>query len=101
MTLSVSRGVEITDFSDNSPRDYPATTKWEQKLKSIIAANEDGHPRFRQMAWKQVFDNQHDTTALQNLKDTFTDHMATFSLPLGEESVKWTVWLTDEAVWSR
>jgi len=24
-----------------------------------------------------------------------------FSLPLGEETVKWTVWLTEEAIWER
>jgi len=24
-----------------------------------------------------------------------------FSLPLGEENVKWTVWLSDEGVWDR
>ena len=53
------------------------------------------------MAWKQVFEQQQDTTPLQTLKDTFSHYMPTFSLPLGEDSVKWTVWLTDEAVWSR
>jgi len=24
-----------------------------------------------------------------------------FSLPLGEDSVKWTVWLTKDAIWER
>jgi hypothetical protein len=27
--------------------------------------------------------------------------MPNFSLPLGEENVKWTVWLSDEALWLR
>jgi hypothetical protein len=53
------------------------------------------------MAWKQVFENQQDTTPLQTLKHNFSRQMPTFSLPIGEEDVKWTVWLTDEAIWSR
>lgn len=53
------------------------------------------------MAWKQVFEKQLDVTPLQTLTDTFSHHMQTFSLPIGEESIKWTVWLTDEGLWSR
>lgn len=100
-SVPISRGTQFTDFPDNSPKDYPATTKWEQKLKDIIASHEDGHPRFRHMVWKQAFEKQQDTSPLQTLKDTFLHNMPTFSLPLGEENVKWTVWLTEEALWSR
>ncbi|KAE9381626.1 methyltransferase domain-containing protein [Stipitochalara longipes BDJ] len=89
----------IEDY--NAPKEYSSTTKWEQKLKNIIASLDDGHPRFRHMTWKQVFEKQQDTTPLQTLVDTFSHHMPMFSLPLGEEDVKWTVWLDDEAVWSR
>jgi hypothetical protein len=89
------------DDLDNAPKASPATTKFEQELKEIIASLEDGHPRFRHMAWKQAFEQQQDSTPLQTLKDTFSHHMPTFSLPLGEEHVKWTVWLTEEALWSR
>lgn len=53
------------------------------------------------MAWKQVFEDQLDTTPLQTLKDTFSHKMPQFSLPLGEDDTKWTVWLSDEAVWKR
>jgi hypothetical protein len=89
------------DDLDNAPKASPATTKFEQELKEIIASLEDGHPRFRHMAWKQAFEQQQDSTPLQTLKDTFSHHMPTFSLPLGEEHVKWTVWLTEEALWSK
>ncbi len=92
---------ETIDFPDNAPKAWPSTTDWEQKLKDIIASLEDGHPRFRHMAWKQVFEKQLEVTPFQTLKDTFSQHLPTFSLPLGEEKVKWTVWLTDEAIWSR
>jgi hypothetical protein len=91
----------IIDLLDNAPKASPATTKCEQELKEIIVSLEDGHPRFRHMAWKQAFEQQQDSTPLQTLKDTFSHHMPTFSLPLGEERVKWTVWLTAEALWSR
>ena len=46
------------------------------------------------MKWKEVFEGQQEATLL---------HLTypKFSLPIGEDSVKWTVWLKDEAVWSR
>lgn len=42
-----------------------------------------------------------DSTPLQTLKDTFTQDFPQFSLPLGEDHVSWTVWLSDEAIWNR
>ena len=62
---------------------------------------EDGQARYRHLKWKEVFENQQDSTPLQALKDTLTHHLPLFSLPLGEERTKWTVWLSDEAVWAR
>lgn len=87
--------------SDNGPKAWTPTTKWEQELKDIIAELEDGHPRFRHMIWRQVFEKQQDTTPLQTLKDTFAQKLPLFSLPIGEDTVKWTVWLSDEGVWKR
>lgn len=79
----------------------PARSKWEQKLKDIVAELEDGHPRFRHMKWKEVFEKQQDTSPLQTLKDIVTHTLPQFSLPIGEESVEWKVFLSDEAVWDR
>ena len=53
------------------------------------------------MEWKQIFEKQQDSTPLQTLKNTFTHHLPTFSLPLGEDITKWTVYLTEEGVWFR
>ena len=53
------------------------------------------------MEWKKVFENQQDSTPLQTLKDTFTHNFPAFSLPLGEDMIKWTVYLSDEGIWSR
>ena len=88
-------------FEDNGAESWKTTTKWEQKLKEIVAGLEDGHPRFRHLKWREVFERQQDTTPLQALKDTFTQNLPRFSLPIGEEDVKWTVYLKDEDVWSR
>lgn len=87
--------------SDNGPKSWETATKWEQKLKDIIAELEDGHPRFRHMEWKKIFDKQLESTPLQALKDTFTHNLPPFSVPLGEDTFKWTVYLNDEGVWSR
>jgi len=89
----------IEDY--NAPLAWIPTSQWEQKLKDIIWSLEDGHPRFRNLRWRDVFEKQQDTTPLQALKDTFTHHLPLFSLPLGEEDIKWTVWLTDEGIWNR
>jgi hypothetical protein len=54
------------------------------------------------MEWKNLFDKQLDSKPLQTLKDTFAHSLPTFSMPLGEEMVKWTaVWLEDKAIWAR
>ena len=60
-----------------------------------------GSARFRHMKWKDVFDDQQETTPLQLLKDTFNHNLPFFSLPLGEEKIEWKVWLDDEAIWQR
>ena len=46
------------------------------------------------MKWKEVFESQQEATLF---------HATTpkFSLPIGEDSIRWTVWLQDEDIWSR
>lgn len=87
--------------TDNGARDWTPKSKLDQRLKDIVRSTEDGQPRFRHMKWKDVFENQTETTPLQTLVDTFTKNFPSFSLPLGEETVAWTTWLSDEAVWAR
>jgi len=85
----------------NKPASWEATTKWEQKLNDYITSFQDGNPRFRDLAWKDVFDKQLPGTPFQVLRNTLTDHLPRFSLPIGEESIKFTVWLTEDALWAR
>ncbi|KAI1356882.1 S-adenosyl-L-methionine-dependent methyltransferase [Xylaria sp. FL0043] len=85
----------------NKPRDWPASTKWEQKLNNYILGFDDGLPRFRHWKWQEVFEQQPPANPVQAIRNTFADHLPRFSLPLGENSVKWTVWLSEEALWAR
>lgn len=87
--------------TDNEPASFTPVTQWEKKIKDFNLSLDDGASRFRNEVWKKVFDDQLDTTPLQTLRDTFTHRLPTFSLPIGEDKVSWTVWLTEEAVWER
>jgi len=65
-------------------------------MKDIIWSHGDLAPRFRHSEWPKVFDEQLGTNAFSGIT---ADPL--FSLPLGEDIAKWTVWLTKEAVWER
>lgn len=105
---------------DNKPTSWPATTKWEQGLNDFITKFQDGNPRFRDevrylvskrgkgmcanrssQRWKDVFEKQLPGNPLEVVRNTITDHLPRFSLPLGEGKVPWTVWLSEDALWSR
>lgn len=82
---------------DNQTQEATKTTKWEAKLNDFIWTFKDDTPRFRNCQWKGIFDNQIKSTPL-----TITAFASPlFSLPLGEDEVKWTVWLTKEKIWDR
>lgn len=86
----------------NKPRSWKSTTAWEQRLNDWIwSIPHDGHPRFRDQEWHKVFERQLKFNPLQILKDSLTDSLPKFSLPLGERSVRFTVWLSEQALWSR
>ena len=65
-------------------------------MKDIMWSFDDTQPRFRHEKWREVFDKQLSSTPFSiQLADPM------FSLPLGENSEKFTYWLTPEAVWDR
>jgi len=82
--------------ADNAPKGWNPSTAWEGKVKAITWRLEDQQPRFRHAQWKLVFEKQLSTTP-------FTIQAADplFSLPLGEESVKFTYWMSKDAIWKR
>ncbi|KAL8680188.1 MAG: hypothetical protein Q9186_003600 [Xanthomendoza sp. 1 TL-2023] len=71
-------------------------TKWEATLKDIMWSYDDQQPRFRHETWRKVFEKQLSSTP-------FTIQAADplFSLPIGEDSVEFTHWLSPEAIWER
>ena len=82
--------------ADNAPRSWPPTTDWEAKVKDIMWSFDDSQPRFRHEKWREVFDNQLSSTPF-----SIQSADPLFSLPLGEQTEKFTYWLTPEAVWNR
>lgn len=89
---------------DNKPKAWKASTQWAQHLNDWILSlsGNDNNKRFRDMAWQDVFTNQVKTNPLQALQATVTQRdMPKFSVPLGEDSVEWTHWLSEEGLWKR
>ena len=82
---------------DNSPMDLEPATDWEGKMRDLIWSATDVEPRFRHKQWKQVFDDQ-----LLSTPATIQAADPLFSLPLGQHTQEWTIWLQNkEAIWNR
>ncbi|KAL8795768.1 MAG: hypothetical protein Q9195_001820 [Heterodermia aff. obscurata] len=86
----------LMSAQDNAPKSWPPTTEWEAKMKDIMWSFDDSQPRFRHEKWRDVFEKQLSTTPF-----SIQSADPLFSLPLGEQSEKFTYWLTPEAVWQR
>lgn len=90
-------------MTDNKPKAWEASTKWAQHLNEWIHSTgvKDGNKRFRDMEWQEVFDRQMKTNPIQIIRDTGTGNLPRFSVPLEQDSVEWTHWLSEEALWDR
>lgn len=82
--------------ADNAPRSWTTETQWESKIRDITWSFDDNHPRFRHERWREVFDKQLSTTPLR-----IQAAEPLFSLPIGEDSVKFSIWLSRDAIWER
>lgn len=89
-----------SDFSslDNQTEAAKKTTTWESKLNDLIWSLDDEKYRFRHGQWRQVFD---DVQLKSNPITAVSSANPLFSLPIGEDQEKWTVWLTKENIWAR
>lgn len=94
---------DLPPTPDNKPIAWTASTTWASYLNAWIhtLATRDGNKRFRDMEWQAVFDAQLKTNPLQVLRDTVAGRLPRFSVPLGQESVGWSHWLSEEALWAR
>lgn len=81
---------------DNAPKSWTTATHWESKIRDITWSFDDNHSRFRHERWREVFDNQLSKTPLSiQAADPL------FSLPIGEDFVKFSIWLSRDAIWER
>ncbi|TDZ34890.1 putative methyltransferase-like [Colletotrichum sidae] len=92
----------IEDY--NKPKHWKASTAWEQSLNELVFTLADDQPRFREFVWKDIFDRQLDANPLRAVRDIVLEggrKMPLFSVPVGEDRVPFSVWLTPEALWKR
>ncbi|KAF6227315.1 hypothetical protein HO133_008758 [Letharia lupina] len=75
---------------------WKPTTEWEGKLKDITWSFGNEDVRFRHEQWRKVFEEQ-----LKSTPFSIQAAEPLFSLPLGEESVEFTQWLSSDAIWDR
>lgn len=84
----------------NSPQDYEARSSWEAKVKDLLWSikSADDSPRYRDLQWRNVFDEQVKKTPLSLI---VADDDQLFALPIGEEKVEWQIQLSKEGCWER
>ena len=82
----------------NSPASSTPPTTWEKTLQAHTLTFEDSQQRFRNDKWRQVFLDQ---VSHSPLKLLVAGDGPLFSMPLGEETEVWTVWLTRDELWDR
>lgn len=63
----------------------------------MILSFDDNQPRFRHEKWRSVFDSQLSSNPLSITSSA----EPLFALPLAENTEKWSVWLSEEALWDR
>jgi len=89
--------------SDNTPRSHDTATEWTSKIRdyafSLDDKTGDYEPRFRHDQWRKVFEDQVSSTPITAAFVGGTNSL--FSLPLGQDKVRWHVWLDEEALWNR
>lgn len=83
----------IEDY--NAPKDWDIHQGWETTMRDVMWSLEDGHPRFRDMQWKKVFDEQGSSNPLAIFSST-----PIFGLPVGEQTFDFSRWLSKDDVWN-
>jgi hypothetical protein len=71
-------------------------TGWEAAVRDLTWTFDDNKPRYRHQEWRQVFDDQ-----LESNPPSINAADPLFSMPLGEGSMPFEIWLTKEDVWKR
>jgi hypothetical protein len=72
------------------------TTDWEFQVRDLTWSLDDDLPRYRHEQWRRCFEDQ-----LANTPFGLISVDPLFSLPLGENGVKFETWLTRDDIWKR
>ena len=95
--LNLANANHYADWdADNSPQSRKATTTWETKMREVTWTVQGKYPRFRNKTWREVFDKQLSTNPLSILTA-----QPLFPLPIGEGSMRWSIWLSRDDIWQR
>lgn len=79
----------------NAPTSWEMTG-WEAAVRDLTWTFDDNKPRYRHEQWRQIFDDQLKSNPLSiNAADPL------FSMPLGQGSVPFEIWLSKEDIWKR
>ena len=82
-------------LKDNAPQSWEMTG-WEARVRDLTWTFDDNKARYRHEQWRQIFDEQLESNPLSiNAADPL------FSMPLGENSVPFEIWLSKEDIWKR
>ena len=84
------------NVSDNAPLSWDIHSGWETKIRDLTWTFDDDNPRFRHEKWRQVFEDQNQTSLF-----SLTTSETMFGLPLGESTVPFETWLSKEDIWKR
>ncbi|KAF2733736.1 S-adenosyl-L-methionine-dependent methyltransferase [Polyplosphaeria fusca] len=79
------------------PTSYPSLLR--THLFSLSTPLSDHAPRFRHNTWRRIFDSQLSSTPLTTALVSGTNSL--FSLPLGEKTEEWSIYMSEDALWSR
>lgn len=84
----------------NQPQDLETATSWESKANHLLWSlkSKDDAPRYRDLQWRKVFDEQVKKTPLSLL---IANDDQLFALPLAEQRLGWEIKLSKEGAWDR
>lgn len=84
----------------NAAKDHQIATSWEKTINDLLfsLAKQDDGPRYRDMQWRKVFDDQIKKNPLSVL---IPGDDPLFALPIAETKLEWEITLSKEEAWNR
>jgi len=83
--------------TDNAPLSWDIKDSWESDVRDLTWTFDDKMPRFRHERWREIFDDPLKSNPLS----IHTAPPPLFGLPIGQDSVDFSIWLSKENIWKR